>query len=185
MRLYTIVVYLDIVQYNISCKIPWSLVYSTEITIYPLHNTFGSDPLFRVSIKTNERTDVTIGHVLDMRHNFKRRNIQTMETKKTTQIRRTLPTRTFGICSNGCKYAGPITPNVVLTISSLQFLWILADNDAQTQLHQDLESLPNDVTTQGNNNSSYSIDYHWFINVNKHANIMTTDCDSSHVFLRQ
>ena len=40
----------------------------------------------------------------------------------------------------------------------LQFLWILADNDAQTQLHQDLESLPNHVMTQGNNNSSYSID---------------------------
>ena len=40
----------------------------------------------------------------------------------------------------------------------LQFLWILADNDAQTQLHPDLESLPNDITTQGNNNSPYSID---------------------------
>ena len=37
----------------------------------------------------------------------------------------------------------------------LQFLWILADNDAQ---HPNLESLPNDITTQGNNNSPYSID---------------------------
>ena len=41
----------------------------------------------------------------------------------------------------------------------LQFLWILADNDAQTQVTQlHLESLPNDITTQGNNNSPYSID---------------------------
>jgi hypothetical protein len=40
----------------------------------------------------------------------------------------------------------------------LQFLWILADNDAQTQLHPDHDSLPNDITTQGNNNSPYSID---------------------------
>jgi len=35
-------------------------VYSTEITINPLHNTFGSDPLFRVSIKTNEQTIKTV-----------------------------------------------------------------------------------------------------------------------------
>ena len=34
----------------------------------------------------------------------------------------------------------------------------LTDNDAQAQLHQDLESLPNDITTQRNNNSPYSID---------------------------
>ena len=40
----------------------------------------------------------------------------------------------------------------------LQFPWILADKDAQTQLHPDLESLPNAIITQGNNNSPYSID---------------------------
>ena len=35
-------------------------MYSTEITINPLHNTFGSDPLFRVSSKTNERTNLLV-----------------------------------------------------------------------------------------------------------------------------
>ena len=41
----------------------------------------------------------------------------------------------------------------------LQFLWILADNDARTQLHPDLNSLPNDITTQGTNASAYSLDF--------------------------
>ena len=40
----------------------------------------------------------------------------------------------------------------------LQFLWILADNDSQTQLHQDLASLPTDIPTSGNNTSAYSND---------------------------
>ena len=65
----------------------------------------------------------------------------------------------------------------------LQFLWILADNDAQTQLHQDLKCLPNDsdITTQGNNNSPYSIDSQ----CQRGHKCMTTDCYFSPVFLRQ
>ena len=59
-----------------------------------------------------------------------------------------------------------LAPMVAITLGQLgpnclQFLWILADNDAQTQLHLDLESLPNDITTQGSNTSPYSIDSHW------------------------
>ena len=95
---------------------------------------------------------VTIGHVFDMRHFFKRRNIQAMETKKRRKYAEHYQQQRLAFAPMVANTLGQLGPDC------LQFLWILADNDAQTQLHPDLESLPNDITTQGNNNSPYSID---------------------------
>ena len=80
-------------------------------------------------------------------------------------------------------------PMVVNTLSQcgpdcLQFLRILPDNDAQTQMYQDLKSLPNDITAQGNNKSPYSIDSQRQRG-RKYHHGMTTDCYSSPVCLRQ
>ena len=52
----------------------------------------------------------------------------------------------------------PMVANTLGQLGPDCFLLILVDNDAQTQLHPDLESLPNAIITQGNNNSPYSID---------------------------
>ena len=53
--------------------------------------------------------DVTIGRVCCATL-FQAKEYSSHGNKKTTQIRRTLPTTTFGFCFNGCKY------NLVLTV---------------------------------------------------------------------
>ena len=108
----------------------------------------------RLNFNKNTRLimDVTIGHVFDTRHFFKRRNIQAMETKKRRKYAEHYQQQRLAFAPMVANTLGQLGPDC------LQFLWILADNDAQIQLHPDLESLPNDITTQGNNNSPYSID---------------------------
>lgn len=96
--------------------------------------------------------DVTIGHVFDTRHNFKHRNIQTMETKKRNKYSEHYQQQRLAFAPIVANTLGQCGPDC------LQFLWILADNDSQTQLHQDLASLPTDIPTSGNNTSAYSND---------------------------
>ena len=103
--------------------------------------------------------DVTIGHVFDTRHFFKRRNIQAMETKKRRKYAEHYQQQRLDFAPMVANMLGQCGPDCLQVLwDCLQFLWILADNDAQTQLHPDLESLPKDINTQGNNNSPYSID---------------------------
>ena len=97
--------------------------------------------------------DVTIGHVFDSQHKFKRRNIQAMENKKRSKYSEHYQQQRLAFAPMVANTLGQCGPDC------LQFLWILADNDARTQLHQDLDSLPNDTSTQGTNASAYSLDF--------------------------
>ena len=73
--------------------------------------------------------EVIIGLVFDMWHIFKQRNIQTMETKKLSKYAELYQQQRLDFAPMVANTLGQCGPDC------LQFLWILADNDAQTKLH--------------------------------------------------
>ena len=60
--------------------------------------------------------DVTIGHVFDMQHIFKRRNIQTMETKKQRKYAEHYQQQSSAFAPMVANTLGHCRGNVVLTV---------------------------------------------------------------------
>ena len=108
-------------------------------------------PNIRLNFTKNTRLimDVTIGHIYNSEHKYKRKNLQTMETRKRGKYSQYyLPQRlAFApIVANTIGQCGP---------DFLQFLWILADQAAKTQSG----SNAHDNFTMAMEDSQVNIDY--------------------------
>ena len=97
--------------------------------------------------------DVTIGHVFDTNHNFKRNIIHSMETRKRNKYAEHYQQQRFAFAPIVANTLGQCGPDC------LQFLWILADHAVKTQQHPETDYLGDDHLTSGQSTSSTSEDY--------------------------
>ena len=73
--------------------------------------------------------DVTVGHVFNTNHNFKRNNIHSMETRKRNKYAEHYPQQQFAFAPIVTNTSGQCGPDC------LQFIWILADHAVKKQQH--------------------------------------------------
>lgn len=97
--------------------------------------------------------DVTLGHVYDVRHNFKTHNIPNMERRKRTKYSEHYLQQRLAFAPIVANTIGQCGPDC------LQFLWILADHDTKTKLHPEIEEPPHTCPQLDRGKFSYSEDY--------------------------
>ena len=97
--------------------------------------------------------DVTIGHVFDTQHNFKRNNIHSMETRKRNKYAEHYQQQRLAFAPIVANTLGQCGPDC------LQFLWILADHAVKTQQHPETDYLGDESPTSAQSTSSISEDY--------------------------
>lgn len=95
--------------------------------------------------------DVTIGHVFDTNHNFKKRSIHSMETRKRNKYAEHYQQQRLAFAPMVANTIGQCGPDC------LQFLWLLADHAVKTQRHPD-DNLLNESPTNARS-ISISEDY--------------------------